>query len=358
MDNKIPWSRPVWGKEEIDAANKVLKSGWITQGEIVKDFEAMLADYLGVKYVVCTSSGTMSLLMVYTLFRDSFDRVFVPRYTFRATYNPALLIYNKFLIYSISCDDALVDPNLFHDTYKKMIGDDSLFVGVHLLGNVLDDSIVNSDVSMIEDCCQAFGSRYKNLNMVGNSKNTCVFSFHAAKLITTGEGGCITTNNEDHYYRLCHIREHGTSGSPFASCGLNGRMMDLNAAIGIEQLKKVYRFSNHRNNLYKIYYDELSSVDGISFLSKKNVNNDPSIIAISLNGHNIPSQLGAYLSERGIDTRGFFQPTMLFGHNKHVMSDTSCSYLEYDVIMLPFGNAITEDEVRTVCKHIKDFIKA
>ena len=368
----VPWTRPDFGKEEADAVKRVMKRGWITQGEEVALFEVQLAQYLDARFVVCMSSGTMAMLASYLdlLNRIKVDRKYVDVLcsdsTFVASAMPAALLNLHLHFVDVNKKTLLVDINKLKSAFNAQPHMNRIATVVHLAGNVVDlDRLAKMDAHMIQDCCQAFGSQWRK-RKVGSDCNYGVFSFHAAKLISTGEGGCVATNDVSIYESLKSMRNHCLMGKTYFShgLGLNARMTDIQGAIGKVQLKKADRYIEHRFELADIYKNELRRVKKLSLIEfDKNVTRRSyGLFPIIGKRSQFISDLYGFLSTKGIDTRQFFFP--LSDHRCLKREETyeridsnNSNELMQTTILLPMGNKITKDEVYYVCKKIKEFVK-
>ncbi len=248
----IPITRPFLNGSEFSRIKKVLESGWVTQGPVVEEFEHTFADYTGSSHAVAVTSCTTGLhLALLSLNMGPGDEVIVPSFTFIATANAVECTGAK----TVLCDIDLTTLNIDISQIEKVITDNTkAIIPVHLFGLSADMEPIMTiaekyDLFVIEDAACGFGAYYKHKH-VGNFGNTGCFSFHPRKAITTGEGGMITTNNEELYYKMKAMREHGATVSdiqrhsgnkpyllpdyPYA--GFNYRMTDIQAAIGLAQM--------------------------------------------------------------------------------------------------------------------------
>jgi perosamine synthetase len=197
----IGWASPSLGKEEFDAIARVVASNRFTQGEEVSKLEEELAAYIGCKYAVCVSSGTMALTLAYLCIVNELStmqavRAYIPSTTFCATANVPVTLNIPIELMPINYDNCLVSNVSF--VANRINPTVRIYSPVHLLGQIVPiTKPVCNDVYIIEDACQAFGSISKD-GMVGSNSDLCCFSFHMAKVLSTIEGGCITTNNEDY----------------------------------------------------------------------------------------------------------------------------------------------------------------
>ena len=263
------------GKEERNAVNEIFDTkSLFYNGKRVKRFERQFADYIGVDYAVAVSSGTAALktALVAAGIKQG-DEVITQSFTFIATVEAIADIGAIPIIVNI--DETL---NMDVDELKKAINTKTkAIIPVDMLGVATEVDEINkvakeNNLIVIDDCCEALGADWGD-EKLGEQFDLCTFSFDNGKTITTGEGGMITTNNED-YYNLClEYRDHGHENNPNFTrgrdthriSGFNYRTTELNAAIGIEQLKKLDNIVESNRKNYKAYEELLKGEAGISF---------------------------------------------------------------------------------------------
>ncbi len=248
MRDFIPIARPIIGEEEIEAVGQVLRSGMLTQGEVVRQFEEQFAEYLGAKNSIAVGNGTIALdLALKALDLQPGDEVISPAFTFIATANCVLYQGAKPVFADVDARTFNIDPE---DLKEKITPRTRAVVGVHLYGQPFDLQAMQQicddhHLTLIEDCAQAHGAEY-NGRKVGSFGIGC-FSFYPTKNMTTGEGGMITINDDALAARLRLLRNHGDTGKyNHVMLGYNYRMMNLQAAIGLVQLKRLEEFTAKR----------------------------------------------------------------------------------------------------------------
>jgi perosamine synthetase len=248
MSGFIPIAKPVIGEEETKAVVEVLCSGMLTQGEAVKRFEDTFSAYIGVKNSIACSNGTVALdLSLKALDLHQGDEVISPAFTFIATANSVLYQGSKPVFVDVDPRTFGIDPQ---DLQEKITTKTKAIIGVHLYGQPFDLRAVQQicedhRLVLIEDCAQAHGADY-NGQKVGGFGTGC-FSFYPTKNMTTGEGGMITTNDDQLAAKLRLIRNHGDTGKyNHVILGYNYRMTNIQGAIGLVQLKSLDRFNQKR----------------------------------------------------------------------------------------------------------------
>ncbi|RMF28779.1 MAG: DegT/DnrJ/EryC1/StrS family aminotransferase, partial [Candidatus Nitrosothermus koennekii] len=264
----IPISKPWLDEEEKELVNRVIDDGSLTNatfngGRYVQEFEKMLAEYTNAKYVVAVNSGTSALYAsLLALGLKSDDEVIIPSLTFVATANAIVAAGAKPVFADINMDDYTIDPN---DLEKKITKNTKAIIPVHIYGHPADMSIIKEiadkySLYIIEDACQSLGSLYKNKH-TGTIGDLGCYSFYPSKVLTTGEGGAIATSNKEFADRLKMIRNHGMlEGYDTRILGLNLRMGEINAAIGIAQIHKLAKMLEIRRRNAGILSDILQNI--------------------------------------------------------------------------------------------------
>lgn len=259
---KVPFSKPSVTEEEIQAVTKVLKSGWLTTGEITRDFEKKFAEYVGAKYAVAVNSCTAALSLSLKALEEYIDpveegdEVIVPSLTFTATASIVTHCGAKPVFVDVEKDTFCLDPLLVFDA---MTPKTKAVIPVHLTGNTANSPY---DGSVIIDSAHRIAKEKSIADF------TC-YSFYATKNLTTGEGGMITTNYKDKAEWLRQARLHGLStgaenryrgGKWEYSVDFTGwkcNLTDIASAIGLVQLKKLPKMEKKRKKLIKRYNEAL-----------------------------------------------------------------------------------------------------
>lgn len=266
----VPINRPFLGPDEEQLVLKVLRSGQLTDatlmgGAMVKEFERSLTKYLGVADVVAVSSGTAALHVALMAFGiGPGDEVLIPSFTFAATANSVVAVGARPVFVDID-EYYTIDVE---DARRKVTRRTKAIIPVHLYGHVADmDAIMElaeeRSLIVIEDAAQALGSKLFG-RPVGTIGHAGCFSFHPSKVVTTGEGGAISTNDAE-IAMLCRmIRNHGmVKGYDTQRLGLNFRMSELHAAIGVAQMGKLEQFLKRRRENASRLRELLEGIEGI-----------------------------------------------------------------------------------------------
>lgn len=252
---------PVYGKEEIQSVTDYLNSGgWIMEHTKTRELEQMICDYTGAKYAHMVPSATAGLLIAAMLANiKQGEQVAVSAWTQAATINGAVSIGAAPHIFDIDIN-GVINFKLIPDYIK------TIFV-TSINGRYSPDTVANinrlkaAGVFVIEDAAQSLGS-FTPEGHIGTFGSVGVFSFGAPKIITTGQGGCIVTNDKTISERIVEIKNFGRSmgvtGETYNSHGLNFKFTDLQAAFGIEQMRKLPDIVKRKKRIYEIYRQELS----------------------------------------------------------------------------------------------------
>jgi len=273
--NYVPISQPAVGKDEWEAMLEPMQTGWLTQGPMVRQFEAEFAERHQVPHAVATSTGTSALhLALVAVGVGPGDEVILPAFTFVATANAVLYCGATPVFVDVEHDTFNLDPVLVASALTPRT---RAVVAVHLFGLCADvdavRQVVGPNVAIVEDAACAAGASLDG-HAAGSLGDVGCFSFHPRKVITTGEGGMITTTDELMVSRIQSLRNHGaslpTTGvdleprpyklPEFGELGFNYRMTDFQAAIGRVQLRKLDSFIAERDTRARWYSSELAEL--------------------------------------------------------------------------------------------------
>ncbi|MEE9593344.1 MAG: DegT/DnrJ/EryC1/StrS family aminotransferase [Thermoplasmata archaeon] len=266
MDRLIPIARPSIQREEREAVLRVLQSYSLAQGERVREFEGLFSDHVGTEYAVATNSGTAALhAALCALGLREGDEVILPAITF---FSCAAMIARCGAT-PVVADVGEADYNLSSDNLAEAITPATrAIMAVHMYGQPADmgaicDLAGEREIPVIEDACQSHGARYGK-SRVGSMGSVGCFSFYPTKMVTTGEGGMVTTDDGGIADHSRMFRDHGASRKYHHEfLGYNYRMTEIAAALGIEQLGKIETFIQARSDNANYLSKTLATIDGL-----------------------------------------------------------------------------------------------
>lgn len=289
MKATYPYGKQSISRKDIQAVIRVLKSDWLTQGPVVEQFERAVADYVEAKYAVAVANGTAALhLAVLALDLEPGFEGITSTMTFVASANCILYGGGRVRLVDIDPKTALLDVNQLKKTISKKT---RLIIPVHYAGQSCDMVQVGKlakkhGLYVIEDAAHAIGSEYRG-KKVGSCQfsDMAIFSFHPVKTMTTAEGGIITTNDPKLYRRLKLLRTHGITKEKnefvgkeknnqggwyyqMQELGFNYRMTELQAALGLSQLKSLPRFAQKRRQIVEWYRRAFDNDDRFSLIEE------------------------------------------------------------------------------------------
>ncbi len=266
---KIPINIPILGNEEINAVKAILREASLTStanigGKNVQEFEKLASSYIKSKFAIAVNSGTAALqAALYALDVQIGDEVLLPSFTFVATANAVFSVGAKPVFVDILENNYTMDPL---DLKKKITKKSKAVIPVHLYGNVayidqISEVAKKHGLRIIEDAAQSLGSTFKGKH-TGTFSDIGCYSLYPAKVMTSGEGGLIVTNNKKLTEKLRMIRNHGmVHGYDTKIFGLNLRLPEISAAIAKIQIKKLPKFLYKRRKNAKILTDLISTLD-------------------------------------------------------------------------------------------------
>ncbi len=355
----LPYGRQNIDDDDIEAVIKVLKSDWLTQGPTIELFEDRLKNQLNAEFVVACANGTAALhLTMMALGLSKNDIVLTTPITFIASANCARFVGASVKFVDVDYDTALIsyeklDEAIFADKNKKI----KAIVPVHFTGLPVDLPKIyqlcqNNEIAVVDDCCHALGAWFEhdgNKYMVGGNKYSSMsaFSFHPVKHIATGEGGAVSTNNEELADKLRRFRNHGINREVFVNTEMaysqmgeanpwyhemqelcpNYRMNDIQAALGISQHKKLDHSLKRRNEIARYYSEKIAEMfdpDEVRPLKQKDgVYNayHLHVLQINFNKFNISrAELMNKLREKNIGTQVHYIPVHLQPYYRHLLN--------------------------------------
>jgi perosamine synthetase len=272
----IPISKPFIGPREKELVIDALDSGWVSSiGKYIDEFEAKFARYCGTEYALAVSNGTTGLhLALATLGLQAGDEVIVPDLTFVATANAVAYTGATPVLADVHADTLCLDVA----SVKSLITPRTkAIMPVHLYGHPADMDALTEvadahGLAIVEDAAEAHGAEYKG-RRVGSFGKCAVFSFYGNKVITTGEGGMLTTNDRAFHQRAKRLRDHAMSPEKryfHEERGYNYRITNLQAALGVAQLERIDEFLDRRTEIMSWYNSAIATMDSVRLNRVKN----------------------------------------------------------------------------------------
>lgn len=372
---KIPLFKIYSDNADVKAVGEVIRSGkdWAI-GPKIEEFEKLLAEYVGTKYALTFNSGTSALYVLMLAYGfGPGDEIIVPSFSFIATANAPLFVGVKPVFAEIEEKTFGLDPK---DVEKKITKRTKAIMAVHYGGcackiKEIKKIVKKHNLILIEDAAESLGAKIGN-QKVGTFGDAAMFSFCAPKVITTGEGGVITTNNRNIYEKMKLKRSHGrletenyfATSIPmdYIELGYNFRMSNISAVLGISQLKKIDKLISMRqiNSGYMI--KKLSSLKEISLpIIPKNYIHLFQMFTIKINGpKSIREDLKKYLNKNGIGAKVYFDPIHLTHFYRKELGYKTGSLPETEkisehVLTLPMYPGITKKEIDYIVLNVKNF---
>lgn len=366
VNEKIRLSKPYLGDRQnlMALLGEVLDTGFFVQGEYVAQFEHQVAKYLGVRHAIAVSSGTAALhLSLVALGIGPGDEVIVPAYTFPATANVVELVGAKPILVDVDLDTYNIQIESIEEAISTRT---KAIIPVHLFGNPADmDPIMEIakeySLYVIEDAAGALGSTYKG-RKCGTIGHIGCFSFHPRKIVTTAEGGMVVTNDDDLAENVCALRNHGMkavgSKVDFIRAGFNYRMNEIEAVLGIIQMREIQDIISERQKLAELYVDALKSIPSISF--QKILPNSMSVwqafvvrfgdrdsgsILKVLQDANIEANIGTY----ALHLLDFYSKKYGYKSSDY----PNAAELYFRSLALPFYNKMTTEDIKQVANALR-----
>ena len=264
-ERKIPIAKPIFPDETIRDISEVLQSGYLCQGSKTADFEEKFRERVGAEYAYAVNSGTAALHAAYMSILKPGDEVIVPAFTFIATASTVVFSGGKPVFADIDAETLTINPK---DVEKKISQKTRAIAPVHLFGNVADMKTLleiaeDYNLYLVNDAAQAHGTEIDGKD-VGCLNHLNCYSFYPTKTMTTGEGGMVTTNDKELFEKGKLIRNHGQeSRYNHMILGLNYRMTEIAAVIGLNQLQRLNDFLKKRRRNAEILTEGLRNIYGL-----------------------------------------------------------------------------------------------
>lgn len=370
----IPIAAPVIGELEIEYVTDAIRSGWVSSiGPYIEKFETGFAAYIGVKHAIAVSNGTTALhLALHALGIGPGDEVLIPDLTFAATAHAVMQTGAIPVLVDVESDTWCMDPSAVERAISEKT---RAIMPVHLFGHPADMNAINAiaaerNLLVIEDAAEAHGAEV-NGRKVGSLGKVGAFSFYGNKVITTGEGGMLTTDDDELAARLRFLKDHGMSPDRryfHTELAFNYRITNLQAALGFAQLSQIETFIEKKRQIFEWYKDGLGDLHGLGLnIQRPGYRNIFWMISVVL-GERITlsrEELCFRLKARGIDTRPFFVSMSELPHlaalRKMGTNGIDCpqsARLSERGFSVPSGCDLTKDQVQRVVEGLKQLASA
>ena len=363
--NFIPISRPTITNSEIRNVMDAVESGWVSsQGKYINLFEEGFSKFCNTKYAVAVANGTVALhLALVALGIGENDEVIIPDFTFIATANAVRYTGAKVILADIDPVTLCIDVNkIVHLITPKT----KAIIPVHIYGHPADMCRLKKiadefGLYLIEDAAEAHGAEVNNLK-VGSLGDLGVFSFYGNKIITTGEGGMITTNDQKLFERMKFLRDHAMSSDKrywHSEVGFNYRMTNLQAALGVAQLERIESIIDRKISIFQAYKKELFGFPGISLNRTESwAKNVYWMICLEVDRFDEDAR-DAFILElkkRGIESRPYFYPISRMGVYHSACPNKEAYGVYKKGINLPTYFDLCNDEIIEICRVIKEIV--
>lgn len=361
---KIPMVRPVLpGFDEMaEGIQQILESGIVTKGPFMRQFEQAIAEHLGVKHAVAVSSCTSGMMLVHKAL-DLQGEVILPSFTFMATASAAVWAGLRPVFADVDRETNNLDPAAAEAAITpKTVA----IVAVHQFGNPADiaglqDVARRHGLKLIFDAAHGFGARYQG-EPIGKQGDAQIFSLSPTKLLITGEGGIVATNDDALAERIRMGREYGNDGNyDSAFPGLNARMPEFNALLGLHSLKRLEDAARHRNEIVALFQELLGRLPGIGFQKVRpgdrhsyrelSITIDAEAFGLTRN------EVALALAAENIDTRKYYYPPIHRQkayqpyYDGHPLPNTE--WLSENSLSLPMWSNMSEEVATKICQALE-----
>lgn len=361
---KISWWEPLIDNSDVKAAARTVKLNYPNEGIFTQKLEKKLSSLLRVKHCICVTSGTAAIfLSLKSLNIKEGDEVIVPDVTFAATANAVDLCGAKPVLVDVSNDTATMDPNVLE---KRISSKTKAIIPVHISGRGADmEKILKISrkykIHIVEDAAEAFMSKHKK-KYLGTFGTLGCFSFSANKIITSGQGGFISTDNDKLNSIIRKLKNQGIVGKSDGGqtihhmTGYNFKYTNLQASIVLNQIKSLKKRISRLKKHYEIYRDNLDNLPEVKVF-KFNIKEGEFPLWTDFRCEN-REKLLSYLIKRKIDCRKFWYPL----HTQKQFKTNSKNFknskkLCRNLLWLPSALRLNNNDILKVCKNIRNFYK-
>lgn len=348
----------------------------ISQGKFCNTFEKKLKKYIGVKNVILCNSGTSAIhLAIESLDLKKGSCVIMPAVTFIATYSICSKLGLNIFLADIDPATGQITTKTIKECIKKYQIKPKLIITMYMGGNVFKPDEIfklkkKYKCKILEDACHAFGTEYhinKKKYKVGSCKHAdiCTFSFHPLKTITTGEGGCVTTNDQKLASKIKLLSSHGiirdqknNTKYDIKNFGYNFRLSDINAALGISQLKNIKEILNQRQKIYNFYAKKIKDYNYVRTNENCSSSNHLFIIRLKKNNYNLKMKLLKSLKKNNILAQYHYIPIYKFSaYKKGTVSLQGAEIYYKSALSLPIHLNLKKKELYKIVKILNNFNK-
>lgn len=359
MRKRIYLMRPNVGQEEIKKIQEVIYSKFLTEGKVTKQFEKRVAEYTHTKFAIATTSATTALHSVLHCMNVMGKKVLLPDFTFPATILAIIQAGGKPILVDVDKYFMNVTKEIIENELNPSI---KFVVPVSLFGNPLDMNFYDlkkQGIRIIEDGATNLGTTVNN-KFVGSLADVTCFSFHPRKIITTGEGGMITTNSKRLDRKIRSFKAFGKKNTKFVDVGTNYKMSDIQSAIGLAQMKKIEKIIKGRIQRAKIYNELLSKINFIEpqRQTQKSRHTYQSYTCI-VTKHNLRNKIMNELSKKNVESQiGTYALHCLpaFKRIPRIGNLDNSKFLYKNSISLPLHEELSHKNINYICSLIKNVV--
>ncbi len=354
---------PWFGDEEAEAVYAYMRSGgWVTEFAKTREFERLIAGYTGTKYCSVTTNGTTALfLALHASGITAGDEVIVPDYTMVASANAAALTGAEVVLADIEEETLCLD---FKSLEAVATEKTKAIVLVSINGRYplsLDNILAfarERGIKVIEDAAQSLGS-FRGGKHAGLFGDVGCLSFSSQKIISTGQGGAVITNDQKIMERVLKLRDFGREKSGedhYLTMGWNFKFTDLQAVVGIEQMQKLAWRVERKKEIYKFYREHLQGISGISFIPTDLDQVCPWFIDILMESRR--EDLMAFLKDHDIGSRPFYPALHATAVYNRKESHPVAERIARQGLWLPSASQLRDEQIAKICESIKEFFKS
>lgn len=360
----VSWAVPDIGEEETAAVEETVESTWVTMGDKVREFEERLGEYVGVEHAIAVNSGTAALdVALKAVGVGPEDDVLVPAMTYIATANAVRYQHANPVFADIGPTDYNLDPARVHE---RITADTTALLPIDYGGQCADYDALRTiaeehDVSLVADCAESFSATYDG-ERAGSLADVSTTSFHAAKMLTTAEGGMVFTDDGEIARRCRIVRDQGEDPDEryrHVELGHNYRMSDMHAALGLAQLERMDSFIERRERVAAYYDERLCDETDLIRLPADLDGRENSWFLYPIVTEN-RERVQQYLAEHGIETRVTWpipvhqQPIYEDEHGQETYG--VAERFADGVLSLPMHNRLTMEQAEHVVDTLTDAV--